>query len=235
MRLRMCLVISQIHDETPADTMIPSRTLPTYFESAASQSEYATSSSSSTYPPVTQMGLDYMHVIQPKSVLAHSQSPPKMMPVRQPTNRNERSSFQFNANTTPSLPSSSVPSQQYVFQQSPISAGSMDSNPRPAKSPRHAAPPRVSSNASYSDFSTRQPTAYAESSEALQQQRETEYFPTSMPMQAWSAAPTTSMYNTMPVTSNVQHYQFPNENYGLNENYGKPEGQSQVSYTWTQE
>ena len=125
------------------------------------------------------------------------------------------------------------PIRQFTFQHSPISPPGppvrfIDSNPRPAKSPRHIAPPELPSSGPFPDLGARFGPSYSGSSEKLQQ-RESGYFPTSLQMQAWTTAPgTTGMYGTalQAPTSNVQHYEFPNEN------YPKDESHTPQNYTW---
>lgn len=153
--------------------------------------------------------MDYLQVNHSNSNLSHSQSP------------------------TTTAPGSQPPVRQYTFQNSPVSPPAppvrfIDSNPRPAKSPRHVAPPELPSNASYPDYGARFAPPYSGSSEPLLQ-RETGYFPTSLPMQAWTAAPdTTGVYGktVQAPTSNAQHYAFPSEN------YAKEETHTQQNYTW---
>lgn len=153
--------------------------------------------------------MDYLPVNHPNSDLSHSQAPNTTAPGPQP------------------------PVRQYKFQNSPISPPApsvrfIDSNPRPAKSPRHVAPPELPSNASYPEYGSRFAPSYAGTSEPIIQ-RDPGYFPASLPMQAWTAAAdTTSVYGktTQEPTSNTQHYAFPNGD------YGREETQTQQNYTW---
>lgn len=182
------------------------RTYPSYL--GTHQSEQSTASNTPSYP-ATSIGLDYLQVNHSNPDVSHSQSPATTMPGTQP------------------------PVRQYTFQHSPVSppippVRFMDSNPRPAKSPRHVAPPALPSNAPYPEYGSRFAPPYSEPSEPLPQ-RDPGYFPTSLPMHAWTTAPdTTGVYGTamQAPTSNVQHYVFPNEN------YVKEEGHTQQNYTW---
>lgn len=185
------------------------RTFPTYLGSGSHHSDHSTAPNTPSYP-ATSIGLDYLQVNHSNPDLAHSQSPTTTLAGPQPPVR-----------------------QHYAFQQSPVSppvppVRFINSNPRPAKSPRHIAPPELPSNASYSDYGARFAPPFSGSSEPLPQ-RDPGYFPTSLPMQAWTTAPdTTGVYGTamQAPTSNLQHYEFPNEN------YLKEESHTQQNYTW---
>jgi hypothetical protein len=156
--------------------------------------------------------------------------------------------LQMNQSTQPNAGLSSPPSavhqlpirQQYTY--SPTSSPSqngpplrfVDSNPRPAKSPRHIAPPKLPSNTPYPDYNARFAPPYGSGNDVVVQ-RDAGYFPTSLPMQPWTTAPdTTGIYGAgMPAPApnlqpqqQQQHYQFPNEPYVKDEN-NPPHG-----YTW---
>ncbi|KAF4624317.1 hypothetical protein G7Y89_g13855 [Cudoniella acicularis] len=64
----------------------------------------------------------------------------------------------------------------------------IDSNPRPTKSPRHVAPPDLPANGPYSEYGTRFAPPYSGPAEAMPT-RGADYFPTTLPMQAWTSAP----------------------------------------------
>ncbi|KAH8766238.1 hypothetical protein BGZ57DRAFT_943380 [Hyaloscypha finlandica] len=114
----------------------------------------------------------------------------------------------------------------------------IDSNPRPAKSPRHVAPPEVPSNApqAYSEYSTRFAAPYSQAPSVAMRSRAPEYFPTtqqhSMTMnQPWtSASEVGGVYGTSQPPS-VHQYEFPTEQ----SQYVKQEGEAPhppMHYTW---
>jgi hypothetical protein len=104
----------------------------------------------------------------------------------------------------------------------------VDGNPRPSKSPRHAAPPELPSN-TYAEYGARFAPPYNGNTSAMAT-RTNEYFPTTMPMQAWTTGPDTSVVYgtaTQPLQGpNAQHYEFPSEH------YVKEESNPQQHYTW---
>lgn len=110
--------------------------------------------------------------------------------------------------------------QQYAYHHTPTSAPItseplrfIDSNPRPAKSPRHVAPPELSSNAPYTEYGTRFALPYSGPSEAMPT-RAPEYFPTTMSINAWTSGPEAGVvYGTSSQAPGVHHYEFPNEQY----------------------
>ncbi|TVY27084.1 Transcription factor [Lachnellula hyalina] len=125
--------------------------------------------------------------------------------------------------------------QQYAYHpaSAPVAGGPpirfIDSNPRPAKSPRHAAPPELPSNAPYSDYGTRFAPAYSGPPEPMPP-RNPDYFPNpvSLPTSWTTAAETAGVYGTSSQTSNgQQHYDFPGE-----PQYVKNENNTQSHYTW---
>jgi len=125
--------------------------------------------------------------------------------------------------------------QQYAYHHPPTSAPSageslrfIDSNPRPAKSPRHVAPPELPSNAPYSEYGARFAAPYSGPSEAMPS-RAPDYFPTSMPMNPWTSAPEPGVvYGTSGQAPGVHHYEFPSEQYVKEEGAPHPP----MHYTW---
>ncbi len=101
----------------------------------------------------------------------------------------------------------------------------VDSNPRPSKSPRHVAPPEVPSN--YADYpTTRFGPPYSGSNNDPLPSRGPEYFPPAM--QPWTSSPETGVvYGTASQAPGVQHYEFPNDQYGKEEG-----GSGPPHYTW---
>lgn len=131
------------------------------------------------------------------------------------------------------IPRSQPAPQQYTFQTPSNSSHSgsqirfIDNNPRPAKSPRHVAPPELPTS-SYNDYSARFAPPYNNPGDGLPP-RDSGYFSTSLPMhQAWSAPSDTSgTYGTsLQGAPSGQHYQFPTEG------YVKEENNQQQNYTW---
>lgn len=125
--------------------------------------------------------------------------------------------------------------QQYAYHpaSAPAAGGPpirfIDSNPRPAKSPRHAAPPELPSNTPYSDYGTRFAPPYSGPAEPMPP-RNPDYFPNPVPMQNWTTAPESGgVYGTSAQTSSSgqQHYEFPSE-----QQYVKDENNPQPHYTW---
>jgi hypothetical protein len=108
----------------------------------------------------------------------------------------------------------------------------IDSNPRPAKSPRHVAPPELPASSYHSEYSasTRFAPPYSAPSEPMPP-RSADYFPPPAPAQSWTTAPepvSTYGTSTQP-SSSVQHYDFPSEH-----QYPKEEnGTQQQHYTWS--
>jgi hypothetical protein len=142
---------------------------------------------------------------------------------------------ELSQNATPSNPRPQPPSQQqYTFQpaSNQSQGGSqirfIDSNPRPAKSPRHVAPPELPASSSYSDFGARFAPPYHGPGELLPP-RDLGYFPTSLSMQqSWTATSDTSGVYGAPLHASApgQHYQFPNDG------YVKQEPNQRNNYTW---
>lgn len=136
--------------------------------------------------------------------------------------------------------------QQYAYHHPPLPSAPpndsstplrfIDSNPRPAKSPRHVAPPELPSNAPhqpYPEYGTRFAAPY----EAMPS-RAPEYFPTTLPMQPWTSgaeAGPGSVYGTSshPPQHHPQHnYEFPSEQYVKEEQGSQGQGQGPNHYTW---
>jgi len=139
------------------------------------------------------------------------------------------------------MPALAPPVRSYTYQNTTSPSGApirfIDSNPRPAKSPRHQAPPELNSSFS-SDFTARftAPAPYSSTSEATQPR---EYFPTSMSMQPWTTAQdTTSTYGTTLPAVGSSHYEFSgDQQYVKEEGNSQPPQQhqqpSQQHYTWS--
>jgi hypothetical protein len=127
--------------------------------------------------------------------------------------------------------------QQYTYHHTPTSAPTIgdplrfiDGNPRPAKSPRHVAPPELPSNVPYNEYGTRFAPPYSGPSEAMPA-RAPEYFPTTMSINAWTSGPEAGVvYGTSSQTPGVHHYEFPNEQYVKEEEAPHPP----MHYTWNQ-
>lgn len=139
------------------------------------------------------------------------------------------------------MPAPAPPVRSYTYQNTTSPSGApirfIDSNPRPAKSPRHQAPPELNSSFS-SDFTARfnAPTPYSSASDPAQPR---EYFPTSMSMQPWTTAQdTASTYGTTLPAVTSSHYEYHGD-----QHYVKEEGHSQAPpphqqpsqqhYTWS--
>ena len=143
-----------------------------------------------------------------------------------------------NAMAAPQPPSR----QQYPYPASAPPTGTpirfIDNNPRPAKSPRHIAPPELPSNAPnpYPDYGTRFAPPYNGTQETSLPTRDPDYFPTPLPLQsqAWTTAQDTqALYGTATTTpaqqrgqAPAQHYEFPSEQ------YVKEEPHTHGNYTW---
>ncbi|PQE22169.1 hypothetical protein CJF32_00004551 [Rutstroemia sp. NJR-2017a WRK4] len=187
------------------------QTLPSWFAPPQS-SEHAPATSTSSYqaPP---MAMDsYLTSNHSSSELPHTQSPASSMAARTPPVR----AYTYHTTSSPTG--------------TPIRF--VDSNPRPAKSPRHAAPPEL--NSSFSDFTARftAPAPYSSTNEAVQSR---EYFPTSMSMQPWTTAQeTTSTYGTTLPAVGSSHYEFSSDQHYVKEEGGSQQQQpSQQHYTWS--
>lgn len=129
------------------------------------------------------------------------------------------------------MPRAQPPPQDYPFQtpsntsQPGAQIRFVDSNPRPAKSPRHVAPEL---SGSYGDYNARFAPPYNGAGDILSA-RESGYFPTSLPMQQAWTAPTDAagIYGTpLQGTQPGQQYQYPSEG------YPKEETTQQQNYTW---
>ncbi|KUJ11436.1 p53-like transcription factor [Mollisia scopiformis] len=124
------------------------------------------------------------------------------------------------------------PTRQYSYHPPGAPTGSdplrfVDSNPRPAKSPRHVAPPEVPSN--YGEYGTRFAPPYSTANNDPLPTRGPDYFPPALPLQSWTSGPGTGVvYGTTSQAPGVQHYEFPNDH-----QYVKEEGNSgPPHYTW---
>lgn len=107
----------------------------------------------------------------------------------------------------------------------------IDSNPRPAKSPRHTAAPEVLSHSSnnYSEYGSRYMPPYSVSigNEAMPS-RAPEYFPpTQAQIQSWTSGPDTGVVYGTSQAPDVHHYEFPSE-----QQYKEDNASQQPHYTW---
>ncbi|KAF7907286.1 uncharacterized protein EAF01_004873 [Botrytis porri] len=139
------------------------------------------------------------------------------------------------------MPAPAPPVRSYTYQSTTSPSGApirfIDSNPRPAKSPRHQAPPELNSSFS-SDFTARfnAPTPYSSASDPAQPR---EYFPTSMSMQPWTTAQdTASTYGTTLPAVTSSHYEYSgDQHYVKEEGHSQPppphQQPSQQHYTWS--
>lgn len=130
--------------------------------------------------------------------------------------------------------------QHYSFQS--VSAHSrsgsqirfIDSNPRPAKSPRHVSPPPpavIPQSPSYTNFGSRFAPPYNGSGTGLPTVSEPQHFSSTIPLQqSWTAPPDTGggyeASESLPSMSQSQLYQFPTES------YMKEDSNQQQNYTW---
>jgi hypothetical protein len=137
--------------------------------------------------------------------------------------------------------------QQYAYHHPPSTEGGssaplrfIDSNPRPAKSPRHVAPPEVPSNApqAYSEYSTRFVAPYSQPLNEAMPSRAPEYFPTtqqhSMSMsQPWTSGPEAGVVYGTSQPPGVHHYEFPHEQgQYVKEEGGQVAPHPPMHYTW---
>ncbi|KAH7378130.1 hypothetical protein BKA64DRAFT_249940 [Cadophora sp. MPI-SDFR-AT-0126] len=183
---------------------------------AAHTPDHTTAPNTPNYP-APSLSLDsYLQVnntSNPQSDLHPSNQPSTAMPALQPPVRQ-----QYNYH-----PPSSVPTNE------PLRF--VDSNPRPAKSPRHAGPPDIPlplpSNGTYSEYNSRYMPPYSNNSNEAMPSRAPEYFPpTQQQMQSWTSGPDTGVVYGTSQASGVHHYEFPSEQY-------KEESTSQQPhYTW---
>ncbi|PVH73140.1 p53-like transcription factor [Cadophora sp. DSE1049] len=183
---------------------------------AAHTPDHTTAPNTPNYP-APSLSLDsYLQVnntSNPPSDLHSSNPPSTTMPAPQPPLRQQ---YAYHP------PSSAPTSESLRF---------IDNNPRPAKSPRHAAPPDVPlplpSNGSYPEYTSRYMPPYSNSSNVAMPSRAPEYFPpTQQQMQSWTSGPDTGVVYGTSQAPGVHHYEFPSEQY-------KEESASQQShYTW---
>ncbi|KAF5879342.1 putative ndt80 like dna-binding family protein [Botrytis fragariae] len=139
------------------------------------------------------------------------------------------------------MPAPAPPVRSYTYHSTTSPGGApirfIDSNPRPAKSPRHQAPPELNSSFS-SDFTARfnAPAPYSSASDPAHPR---EYFPTSMSMQPWTTAQdTASTYGTTLPAVTSSHYEYPgDQHYVKEEGHSQPppphQQPSQQHYTWS--
>ena len=166
------------------------------------------------------VGLDnYLQVSHSSADVNHSHAPTSIPRAQPPQQQQQQQQYTYQ-------PISSSPAQLAA----PIKF--VDSNPRPAKSPRHAAPPERHNTlpeTSYPDYGGRFAAPYNGTSDVLPP-RDPGYFPSSVPLQQpWSSTSDTSgVYGTsMQAPSNINdHYQFPPVS------YAKDGSNNQQNYTW---
>ncbi|QSZ35461.1 hypothetical protein DSL72_008331 [Monilinia vaccinii-corymbosi] len=194
------------------------QTLPSWFAPPHSSEHTPAPSTPSYQGPPSSLSMDsYLQGNHPTSENPQTHSPVSTMTARAP------------------------PVRSYTYQNTTSSSGApirfIDSNPRPAKSPRHQAPPELNSSFS-SDFTARfpPPAPYSSISEAAQPR---EYFPTSMSMQPWTTAQDSpSTYGTALPAVNSSHYDYSgDQHYVKAESHSQPPPQhpqpSQQHYTWS--
>jgi len=184
--------------------------------SASHTSDHSNTPSTPSYG-TSAVGLEnYLQVNHSNSDLPHpsSHSPTATMSATQPPPIRQQYAYH-----PASAPAAGAPPIRFI-----------DSNPRPAKSPRHAAPPELPSNAPYSDYGTRFAPPYSGPPEPMPP-RNPDYFPNPVSLQnSWTTAPETgAVYETSTQTSSgQQHYDFPHEQ----QQYVKDENNTQSHYTW---
>ncbi|KAG9231886.1 hypothetical protein BJ875DRAFT_381924 [Amylocarpus encephaloides] len=146
--------------------------------------------------------------------------------------------------------SSQPPLRQYAYHPAsapPISGQPIrfiDSNPRPAKSPRHVAPPDIPPGSYHSDYaaSTRFAPPYSASTEPMPT-RSADYFPQPAPVPSWTTGPESgpiyggSTASAQQPPAGIQHYDFPTETHSYSreepvQQYSKEES-AQQHYTWS--
>ncbi|KAG4415211.1 hypothetical protein IFR04_011670 [Cadophora malorum] len=155
-----------------------------------------------------------------------------------PSNNNNSPSDLHSSNPPPiTMPGPQPPLRQQYAYHPPSSAPTsepirfIDSNPRPSKSPRHAAPPEVPlplpSNGNYSEYGSRYMPPYSNNSNEAMPSRAPEYFPpTQQQMQAWTSGPDTGVVYGTSQAPGVHHYEFPSEQ------YKEETASQQPHYTW---
>lgn len=196
------------------------RTYPTW-NAQHTTPDQSTAPNTPNYPAPT-VGLEnYLHVNQSNTDPSHTSSHPPpvaMAPSQTPLRQ-----------------------QQYVYHpaSAPPNGGPpirfIDSNPRPAKSPRHVAPPELPPGSYHGEpytNSTRFAPPYSGPSEPMPT-RGPDYFPNPVPIHPWTTGPDAgAVYGTSAQTApSVAHYDFHNETqYPKDE----PHQQQQQHYTWSQ-
>ncbi|RDW89114.1 hypothetical protein BP6252_01146 [Coleophoma cylindrospora] len=202
------------------------QTYPSWHAAQHSSGHSINTSPPSSLPPNMPQG-DYMHVSHSDTTLHSSgTSMAQSTTIPAPSSSNQPQ-YQFSAPPQPASPTGHV-------------GRFWDSNPRPAKSPRHMTPPELSA-ASYADYGiTRYETTYPANNEAGPplhssplshvQVQEREYFPipNAIPMQAWTTASDVGgIYQTsLPSTTPAQY------GYAPNQGFVKQEEHPQQHYTW---
>ncbi|KAH9217481.1 hypothetical protein DL95DRAFT_295096 [Leptodontidium sp. 2 PMI_412] len=186
---------------------------------AAHTPDHSTAPNTPNYP-APSLALDsYLQVNNSSASDLHPNPPSTTMPALQPPIRQ-----QYAYHPPSSAPTTSDPLRF------------IDSNPRPAKSPRHAAPPEVLSNgtSNYSEYGSRYMPPYGVgvsvsnsiNNEAMPSRAPGYFPPTQAQIQSWtSGSDTGAVYGTSQAPG-VHHYEFPSEQY-------KDESASQQPhYTW---
>ena len=180
--------------------------------SAAHTPDRATAPDTLSYPVQTTVSENHIHVNRPNPELHHVAHSP--------------------ATSMPPIP------HQYAY-----SAGAptpileniqfLDSNPRPTKSPRHAAPPEIPSNM-YTSYGPRFAPPYT--TPGTTASRASEYFPQVLPMHqqhTWtSGTGVAPIYETAPPATEVQHYDFANQQRYVKEETSTQPQQQIPHHTW---
>lgn len=180
--------------------------------SASHGSDHSNTPNTPNYSTSAGVGMEnYLHVSHPST---DSHTPTATMSATQAPAVRQQYAYH-----PASAPATGAPPIRFI-----------NSNPRPAKSPRHTAAPELPSNAPYSDYGTRFAPPYSGPAEPMPP-RNPDYFPNPVPLQVWTTAPeTAAVYGTSTQTSSGQqpHYDFPNE-----QQYSKEEStNTQQHYTW---
>ncbi|CAG8976964.1 hypothetical protein HYALB_00010946 [Hymenoscyphus albidus] len=186
--------------------------------------DQSTAPATSSYPAPTVSLDSYLHVSQPnntENTHTSSHPPPVVMAPSQAPLR--QSQYVYHP---ASGPPAGVSSLRFI-----------DSNPRPAKSPRHVAPPELPTGSYHGEYanSTRFAPPYSGPSEPVAMPaRGPDYFPNPVPIHPWTTGPdTASVYGTSAQTApSVAHYDFHNETQYTKE---EPQQQQQQHYTWSQQ
>jgi len=242
-RSHFCLSLA-FHPKRETHTDSLPRTYPSYLPSHPPEHSGSTAPSTPNFQ--APMTLDSFLQVNPGPSSNLSSGIPHSSPSQPPIRQQYASYTHIPTSSPPQVPQPGPPLRF------------IDSNPRPTKSPRHVPPPEIPSNTQYSDYGTRFAAPYNSNPSAnmnsgngggneLLPPRDSTYFPTSMPMNTWSAGQETAGVYTIPAPGEsgglrTQHYQFPADGYGggrdfreVREEGGNGNGNGnggQGNYTW---